>query len=53
VNIHNQCSDFKLTSQRLFNTSGYRNEQNNEIDAGSMNSIGLALSCAEFGGVIT
>jgi hypothetical protein len=51
VNIHNQCSDFKLTSRKWFNTCAYWNESpGEEVDARSMMSVGLISSLTEFEG---
>jgi hypothetical protein len=46
MNIHNQCSDFKLTNQRNSNRRWY-SERDKEVDAGSMMSVDLISYRAE------
>jgi hypothetical protein len=54
VNIHNQCSDFKLTDRGYFSSgtslNGYPAQ---EVDAGSMISFGFQPSPLVFEGVLT
>jgi hypothetical protein len=54
VNIHNQCSDIKLTNQSDFSAfiSWYK-DPDDEVDAGSMTSASLTPQLAAFEGVLT
>jgi hypothetical protein len=53
MNIHNQCSDFKLKNQRYFNTcASWDDKLDGEIDTGSMTNASLTPSSATFGGTI-
>jgi hypothetical protein len=54
VNIHNQCSNFKLKYKGCFTISANINEDpDEEVDAGSMTSIDLEHGLSTFGGVLT
>jgi hypothetical protein len=54
MNIHNQCSDFKLTNRESFiiNTA-WNKRADVEVDAGSMISADLTSYWAAFGGSLT
>jgi hypothetical protein len=56
VNIRNQCSDFKLTDRRGFNSDAEWNKYKYpdwEVDANNMMSVELKPSHPTFGGVLT
>jgi hypothetical protein len=54
VGIHNQCSDLKLTDRRgLSSGANWNEEPDEEVDAGSMMSVGLIPLLAEFEGALT
>jgi hypothetical protein len=54
MNIHNQCSDFKLTNQRSFvNFMNWKKYIDNEVDTGSMTNAVLISSWAAFEGGLT
>jgi hypothetical protein len=54
VNIHNQCSDFKLVDQKRFSSgSVWYGSPDKEADAGSITSIGLIASMSTFKGILT
>jgi hypothetical protein len=42
VNIHNQCSDFKLIDQKYVTTDAIA-DRHQQVEAGSMASIGFLL----------
>jgi hypothetical protein len=51
VNIHNQCSNFKLTNQRYFNDFiSWNKYADVEVDAGSVTNAALTSFQAEFEG---
>jgi hypothetical protein len=53
INIHSQCSDFKLTDRRWFNNGADWNKKPDEkVDAGNMMSADLIPFMAAFKGVI-
>jgi hypothetical protein len=53
VNIHNQCSHFKLTNQVSFSTSETLNEYFAwEVEAGTMLSVDLEPPLSVFEGVL-
>jgi hypothetical protein len=53
VNIHNQCSDFKLTGRNGFkNCTDWNKEPDVEVDAGSTTNAILTSYWAEFKGAI-
>jgi hypothetical protein len=54
VNIHNQCSNFKLERRGYFNIGAYYNEKPaEEVDTSSMKSVDLIPFLSTFGGVLT
>jgi hypothetical protein len=53
VNIHNQCSDFKLGQVGYFNNGVHLNKRPDEVDAGSMMSTVLTPFLSAFEGVLT
>jgi hypothetical protein len=53
VNIHNQCSDFKLMGQGCFSNGAGWNECHPRIDTGDITSINLTPFLSTFGGVVT
>jgi hypothetical protein len=54
VNIHNQCSYFKLTDQGYFSSGTYWNKDpDEEVNAGNMMNVDLMLYLSTFGGVLT
>jgi hypothetical protein len=54
VNIHNQCSDFKLTDGRYSNSDAdWNGHLCWKVDAGNMMSVELIPFLSTFGGVLT
>jgi hypothetical protein len=54
MNIHNQCSDFKLKDKRMFNCGlNWNKGPNDEVDAGSTISAVSISSWAIFEGIMT
>jgi hypothetical protein len=54
VNIHTQCSDFKLINRKVFSISIKWNKQlDMEVDAGGMTSASLMPQAAVFEGYLT
>jgi hypothetical protein len=52
MNIHNQCSDFKLKDKEYFSTGvNWNKRHDDEVDAGSMTSGDSIQLLATFGGV--
>jgi hypothetical protein len=54
VNIHNQCSGFKLTDKGLFSAgANWKRYPEGEVDAGNMTSVDLIPFLTIFGGALT
>jgi hypothetical protein len=53
INIHNQCSDFKLKDERMFsNGLDWNKFPDDEVDAGCMISVDLISPLVAFGGIV-